>query len=198
MSRPYPVPDPVGDPLRDTMHQVAAGNEAALGALYDATSPRVYGLALHILRDRGAAEEATLDVFAQVWRSGSRYDARRGSVIAWILTLARTRAIDLLRSRMRRSELEDSLDSVLDVPDPGRGPEETSQDSSNARKLRVALASLSAEQRKAIEAAYFGGLSHSEVAHALGQPLGTIKTRIRDGLTTLRRMMAAQQEGSVS
>ncbi len=193
-----PAPEPTGDPLRATMLQVAGGDERALSRIYDATSSRVYGLALHILRDAEAAEEATLDAYTQVWRSAASYDAGRGSVIAWILTLARTRSIDLLRSRMRRMDVEASLDSVVDLPDPGPSPEETSVDILNSRKLRVALSALSREQRTAIEAAYFGGLSHSEVALALGQPLGTVKTRIRDGLTTLRRMMAAPPEGSAS
>jgi RNA polymerase sigma-70 factor (ECF subfamily) len=196
--RSRPAPEPTGDPLYETMLRIAGGDQGALSRLYDATSARVYGLALHILRDPQAAEEATLDAFTQVWRRASSYDAGRGSVIGWILTVARTRAIDLLRSRTRRRDLEDTLDSVVDLPDPGPGPEETTEDAANARKLRVALAALSHDQRTAIEAAYFGGLSHTEVAQCLGQPLGTVKTRIRDGLATLRRMMAAQQEGSAS
>lgn len=183
------------DPLALLMARVAAGQERALADLYDATSHRVYGLVLHILREREAAEEATLDVYTQIWRRGAQYDPSRGSVMGFVLTLARTRGVDLLRARVRRSGFENPLQDALDLADPGPSPEMVSRDSLAARRLHVALEALPRDQRQAIEAAYFGGLSHKEVAKSLGQPLGTVKTRIRDGLMALRRVMAIREEG---
>jgi RNA polymerase sigma-70 factor (ECF subfamily) len=171
---------------------IARRSEAALAELFDATSPRVYGLARRILRDPAAAEEATLDVYAQVWRDAGRYDSGKGSVAAWLLTLARSRAIDLLRSRERRAETEAPLEPAEAMIDDAAGPEEASLESERARQVRRALAALPADQRRALEAAYFRGLSHTEVAAALGQPLGTIKTRIRTGLLALRRALGPE------
>jgi RNA polymerase sigma-70 factor (ECF subfamily) len=176
------------------MARVAGGEEGALSALYDATSHRVYGLALRILRIKEDAEEVTLDVYAQVWRSRVPHDPERGSVVKFLLMLARTRAVDLLRSRSRRTQVEEKIDELTEIADP-QSTDLSFGDAIAARRLQVALATLPSAQRVAIEAAYFAGLSHSEVATALGQPLGTIKTRIRDGLTSLRRAMAVPEEG---
>ena len=193
---PQPVHLP-RDPLGALTVQIVAGSETAMSSLYDATSPRVFGLALRVLRDRSAAEEATLDVFTQVWRQAERYDPAKGSVIAWLLNLARSRSIDLLRSRARRIELEDGLDAAPELPDIAPGPEQSSVDADRARRIRKALAGLPEDQRKAIEAAFFGGLSHAEVALKLGQPLGTVKTRIRTGLLALRCSLLSTKEGLV-
>ncbi len=183
------------DPLGPLMARVARGDERGLAELYDATSHRVYGLALHILRERGAAEEATLDVYTQVWRRGTQYDPQRGRAIGFLLTLARNRALDLLRNRSRRPDSEETLEEVSQLADPRQDPEMAVRDVLAAQRLQVALASLPRDQRIALAAAYFGGLSHSEVAKALGQPLGTVKTRIRDGLIALRRVLAVKEEG---
>jgi RNA polymerase sigma-70 factor (ECF subfamily) len=176
------------------MSRVAAGDEAAVSALYDATSHRVFGLALRILRNREDAEEVTLDVYAQVWRSRVPHDPARGSVLGFLLMVARTRAVDLLRSRSKRGSVEERVEDLLDSDElpwvePVRG------DMLASRRLRAALASLPRKQREAIEAAYFAGLTHTEVASALGEPLGTVKTRIRDGLLALRYAMAVTEEG---
>ena len=184
---------PESDPrpgLATVVGRVAAGDERALATLYDLTSRRVFALALQILKDRGAAEEATLDVFAQAWRQAGRYDPGKGSPLGWLLNMARTRAIDLLRSRGRHAVHETVLDDAFVVRDSGDNPQEASEDADDARRVRRALVHLPAEQREALVAAYFGGLSHSEVALALGQPLGTVKTRIRSGLIHLRRLLA--------
>jgi RNA polymerase sigma-70 factor (ECF subfamily) len=161
-----------------------------MGALYDLTGRRVFALALQILRDRGAAEEATLDVFTQVWRQADRYEPSKGTPLGWLLTIARSRAIDVARTLRRHSDRETLLDEALAVPDRGSNPEDSSLDGEDARRVRSALAALSADQREALVAAYFGGLSHTEVASALGEPLGTVKTRIRSGLIHLRRLLA--------
>jgi RNA polymerase sigma-70 factor (ECF subfamily) len=144
------------------------------------------------LRERELAEEATIDVFTQVWMTAGRYDASRGSVLGWILNFARTRSIDLLRARARRAEREEPTGLPVSLSDPGPSPERALGEVERARRLRRALLKLPIEQRRAIETAYFRGLSHSEVAVELGQPLGTVKTRIRDGLTALRRSLASE------
>lgn len=174
---------------------MAVGSEAALGALYDTTSSKVFGLALRILKDRRAAEEVTIDVFMQAWRQAVRYDRDRGTVTAWLLNLARSRAIDALRSRSKQAEQETRIAPVFDLIDPAPGPEQASVDAERSRRVQHALSSLPREQRRAIEAVYFEGLSHSEAARELGHPLGTIKTRIRMGLGALRRALAQAQEG---
>ena|SRR5437867_2628300 len=192
---PGPVQVPPDDPLGPLVALVAGGSESALGSLYDAASPRVFGLALRILRDRPAAEEATIDVFSQAWRQAGRYDAEKGTVLAWLLNLARSRAIDLLRSRAKQNELETALDGTFDLSDPEPGPERSSLEEERARRVRAAMSTLPSEQRRVLEVVYFSGLSHTEAAEALGQPLGTVKTRIRMGLSALRRALATAQEG---
>lgn len=173
------------------MKGVAAGDQVALGLLYDATCRRVFGLALSILRDRDAAQEATLDVYLRVWQQARRFDPSRGRAATWLLTLAHHQAIDRLRLRRRQTMREVPLEPEFELPDPQPGPEETSRDADSARRVRLALQSIPEEQRRAIVAAYFDGLSHTEVAEALGQPLGTVKTRIRTGMAALRRALAA-------
>jgi RNA polymerase sigma-70 factor (ECF subfamily) len=184
------------DPLAELVRRAAEGEEAALAELYDATSRRVYGLARKILRDRESAEEATLDAYLQLWRQAGCYDPSRGDVLGWLLTLTRSRAIDLLRTRSRRENHEEGLARAHALSDPGWDPERASAASERAEQVRVALAALPAEQRDVIEAAYFEGLSHSEVASSLGQPLGTVKTRIRSGMSTLRRLLEEGPEGA--
>jgi RNA polymerase sigma-70 factor (ECF subfamily) len=186
---PKPEPDPKGG-LAVLVARMAAGDELALGSLYDLTCRRVFALALQILKDRGAAEEATLDVFTQAWRQAGRYEPAKGSPLGWLMTMTRSRAIDHVRTLRRHSDREFALDEAMALPDRGTNPEETSADAEDARRIRVALAAIPAEQRDALAAVYFGGLSHTEVASALGEPLGTVKTRIRSGLTRLRRFLA--------
>ena len=177
--------------LEQLLKDVAAGDQVALGCLYDATCRRVFGLALSILRDHDAAQEVTLDVYFRVWEQARRFDPSRGGAATWLLTLAHNQAIDRLRSRRRKDLRETPLEPEFDLPDPRPGPEEESCDADAARRVRVALRSIPEEQRRAIVAAYFDGLSHTEVAAALGQPLGTVKTRIRAGMAALRRTLAA-------
>jgi RNA polymerase sigma-70 factor (ECF subfamily) len=177
--------------LIDLLRRTVQRDEAAFSALYDATSRRVFGLASRILGDHGAAEEATLDAYTSVWLRASDYDAQRSAPMTWILTLTRSRAIDIWRSRARRTNKEQQgLEKVYRAQDPCPSPEGASEHTERCTQLRAALDCLPREQRVAIETAYFAGLSYAEVASALGQPLGTVKSRIRLGLTSLRRQLA--------
>jgi RNA polymerase sigma-70 factor (ECF subfamily) len=183
------------DPLRATVARMALGDEAALAALYETTSAFVYGLALRILRDRPSCEEIVVEVYAQAWKQARRYDATKGSVLTWLGMMARTRSIDLARARARFLAHESALDLDLETAEVGLpGPLERTALHEHAARVRGALQSLPREQRSLIEAAFFGGLSHTEIAAAAGQPLGTVKTRIRLGLLALRRALAPLEE----
>jgi RNA polymerase sigma-70 factor (ECF subfamily) len=174
--------------LGELVLRTADGDDAALAALYDATSALVHGLALRILGDRGAAEEVTIDVYLQVWRQADRWDPARGRPMAWLLTIARTRAID--RRRMR-SAVPPAPAAVVSTDD---GPEGASMLAQRGRIVRSALVRLSPDQRRAVELAYFGGLSHAEIARSLAEPLGTVKTRIRTAMTRLRGLLAGLEQ----
>ena len=183
------------DPLAPLVERVARGDEESLRALYDAVAPLVLGLASAILQDESEAEETLVDVFVQVWRQAERFDPARGSVVAWVAMLARTRAID--RRRRRARDVVIALPATDDrlgrhtLREPGPDPAAAFQGTQDRERMRRAVDSLPAEQRRAIEAAFYGGLSHTEVARALGEPLGTIKTRIRAGLAALRRNLSS-------
>jgi RNA polymerase sigma-70 factor (ECF subfamily) len=165
---------------------VAGGDQSALTELYDSTSRLVFGLVLRVVGDRSTAEEVLLDVYTQVWRQASTYDSKRGAPLAWMMTIARTRGIDRLRSGKYEHQNKDQLDSIGEVSASTASPEEDTVTAERRRLVRAALESLSAEQREVIELAYYSGLSHSEIALKLGQPLGTVKTRTRLGLIKLR------------
>ena len=174
------------------VRRCAEGDQQAISALYDESSRYVYGLALRILHDTADAEEITIDVFSQVWRSAGTFAAQRGSVLSWIVMLVRSRSIDRLRSssaRIRRKE--ENLDTQFSLQDEAANPEESTALSEERKRIQKALDQLPAEQRQLLELAYFNGLSHSELASRLGQPLGTVKTRIRMGMTTLREILNA-------
>lgn len=192
--------------LRALVVRVARGDEAALEALYRATIRRVLGMTFQVLGERDAAEEAAMDAYAQAWRQADRFDPERGSAITWLLTVARTRAIDLRRTRLRQRRYEvavlsqggtDGSDAQpLEVEDDEPTPPETSQLAERAEQVRRAMQALPAAQRRAIEVAFFQGLSHTDAALHLGEPLGTIKTRIRAGLMTLRRQLGCVEESA--
>ena len=183
-----PAPSPHGDNWVHLVRRTAAGEHAALAELYDNSCHLVFGLALRILGDHAAAEDAVVEVYAQAWREAKSFDGRRGTASAWLLTLTRSRAIDLLRTR-QRERAADPLDSAGDVPSALPNPEESASSAERDRSVRNALQTLSAEQRQAIELAYFSGFSHTEIALRLGQPLGTVKTRIRLGMLRLRELL---------
>jgi len=172
--------------LISLVQRIAKGDQAALAALYDGTNRLVYGLILRVLGDSSTAEEVLLDVYTQVWRQAASYDTGRGSPLAWLTTIARSRAIDRLRSGWQDQQRKEPLDLLTDRETGAASPEEMTVASERQRFVRAALASLSPEQREVIELAYYGGLSHSEIAAKLNQPLGTVKTRTRLGMMKLR------------
>jgi len=174
---------------------VAAGDQQALADLYDATSRAVYGLLLRILADAGTAEEVLLDVYTQAWRQAASYSAVRGSPMAWLTTIARSRAIDRLRRGRQERERCEPLDRAAQAAAPGASAEDDVTARERGAVVRAALAALPPEQRDVIELAYFGGLSHTEIAAERGLPLGTVKTRTRLGLTRLRETLKTAYEG---
>ena len=172
--------------------RMGAGDERALGALYDRWSPTIQSLVQHILRDAGEAEDVVEETFWQAWRQAGRYEAARGGVSTWLLTIARSRALDRLRSLRRQREetvpLGEAADGVAsEAPTPAGAAELRER----AALVAGALRELPAEQRQALELAYYSGLSQSEIAERTGQPLGTIKTRMRLAMQKLRGRLAA-------
>ncbi len=182
--------------LISLVEQVAAGDQAALATLYDTTNRLIYGLILRVLGDISSAEEVLLDVYTQVWRQAASYDAGRGTPLAWLTTIARSRAIDRLRSGWQDQQRKESLETLGDAVAEAANPEETTVASERQRLVRAALAALSPEQREVIELAYYSGLSHSEIAEKLNQPLGTVKTRTRLGMMKLREALAPMLGGN--
>ena len=158
-----------------------SGDQSALAELYDRYSSIVYAVALRVLGDTGAAEDVLQEVFLQLWRNPGAFDAARGNLGAWLAVIARNRAIDALRKRRPETDIEDVVVSVS--PDLA-GEADRSR---AAEKVRGVLGAMPSPQRSALEMAYFEGMSHSEIADKTGEPLGTIKTRIRTGLMTLRK-----------
>lgn len=173
--------------------QVAKGNESSLSELYDTTSRYVYGLAFRILADVAEAEEVTIEVFMQVWNKAAEYNPERSTPLSWLFMLTRSRAIDRLRSGAKRSKLEDSLE--MDIPTSDTNPEEATLAVERRELVRNALSKLTPQQRKAIELAYFYGLSQSEIAVRLRQPIGTVKSWMRFGMIKLREILSPFKEG---
>jgi RNA polymerase sigma-70 factor (ECF subfamily) len=181
-----PAPDqaPVLD-LGALLRLLARGDEQAFAELYDATAARVHGLVLRVIRDPSQAEEVTQEVFLQVWRTAARFDEDKGSPLAWLMTLAHRRAVDRVRAAEAVSRQDTSYHQNSHVVDHD-STAEAAEKSMEARRVRAALAELTPVQREALELAYFGGYTHSEVAVMLDLPVGTAKTRIRDGLIRMR------------
>ena len=163
---------------------VRARDESAMAALYDRYSSLVYAVALRVLGDTGAAEDVLQEIFLQLWKKPAAFDSARGSMGAWLSVIARNRSIDALRKRKPETDVEDVVLSVetnfAENADRGRA----------LVKIRTALSAMAAPQRSALEMAFFEGLTHTEIAEKTGEPLGTIKTRIRAGLLSLRTAVA--------
>lgn len=164
--------------------RIRGGDQQAMSELYDRYSNVVYGVALRVLQDAAAAEDVLQDIFMQLWRKPDAFDGSRGSLAAWLSVIARHRSIDRLRQRRPETDIEDVvIASSVDLRD------ETER-SLVIEKVRVVLDQMSPDQRKALELAYFQGLTHTEIAEKTGEPLGTVKTRIRSGLQQLRTKFA--------
>lgn len=172
------------------VQRVASGERDAIADLYDQTSHLVYSLALRILRDEPAAEDVVIEVYTHAWRMASTFEPERGSASAWLLTLTRSRAIDAMRAR-RRNRAQEPLEAAGEIQSDAPGPEDLNVAAERQRFVVGALQALGSEQREAIELAYFSGLSHSEIAARLQQPLGTVKTRIRLGMMKLREALGS-------
>jgi RNA polymerase sigma-70 factor, ECF subfamily len=170
----------------ELLQRVRMGDEQAMAQLYDRFSPVVYGAALRVLGDSAAAEDVLQDVFVQLWRNPQIFDANRGSMAAWLAVIARHRAIDQRRKRRPESDFEEVVLAV----DPGLdGLAERTEAIDHIRRV---LATMPEAQRCALEMAFFEGLTHTEIAEKTGEPLGTIKTRIRSALTTIRKALARE------
>ncbi|HXE89629.1 MAG TPA: sigma-70 family RNA polymerase sigma factor [Terriglobales bacterium] len=165
--------------------RVRGGDQSAMAELYDRYSRVVYAVALRVLGDTAAAEDVLQDVFMQLWRNPGVFDASRGTMTAWLAVIARHKAIDLQRKRRPEDDVSEVMLSVeADLDD-------AAERSRAMEKVRGVLGGLPAEQRKALEMAFFDGLTHTEIAAQLGEPLGTVKTRIRTALLALRKAIAA-------
>jgi RNA polymerase sigma-70 factor (ECF subfamily) len=175
----------------DLLRRIQAQDQQALGLLYDQLAPLVHTLILRILGDPTDAEDVLLETFWQIWHGAASYDPLRGSVEGWVITLARSRALDHLRAHKRRTLAATASPSAYPPcqPSPATIPEDCVLQGERARAVRAALAALPAEQRLVLELAYYHGLSQTEMAQCLAQPLGTIKTRVRAGLLRLRQAL---------
>jgi RNA polymerase sigma-70 factor (ECF subfamily) len=175
------TPQPIVEDDASLLALVQSGGEHAMAALYDRYSKVVYSVALRVLRDPASAEDVLQEVFMQIWRNPSSRTAARGSLGEWLAVVARNRSIDALRRRRPAVNLDDiALASPCNIADEAlRGP--------LAERARTVILQLPREQRKTLEMAFFDGLTHSEIAEMTGDPLGTVKTRIRSALLTLRK-----------
>lgn len=172
------------------VQSIAAGDQLALHALFDRAHRLVFTLIMRITANRETAEELTIDVFHDIWRSASRYDAANGTVLGWIMNQARSRAIDRLRFDNRKKRR--AGDDVHPLAEAAADPRDVIELRQQGEALRAALTALTPGERQAIEVTFFGGLTHAEAAARLNQPLGTVKTRIRSGLHKLRKVLAAE------
>lgn len=199
MTGPVPVPSDdsssqgTGTPgLADLFRRASRGDESAFAALYDATAARVHGLVLRVVRDPAQAEEVTQEVYLEVWRTASRFDPARGSALSWLMTIAHRRGVDRVRSAEATSRRDSSYhDQSQTLPHDSTA--EAATTALEAKRVRTAMQSLTDVQREALELAYFGGYTHTEVASMLDLPVGTAKTRIRDGLIRLRDTLGVAQ-----
>jgi RNA polymerase sigma-70 factor, ECF subfamily len=168
---------------------IAAGDQLALHALYERVHRIVFTLIMRITANRETAEELTIDVFHDVWRRASGYDAANGTVLGWIMNQARSRAIDRLRFESRQKRSHGGGESLVEVT---ADPRDVLEQREQGELLRAALGALTPDERQAIEMTFFSGLTYAEAAARLDQPLGTIKTRIRSGLHKLRQRLATE------
>jgi len=170
---------------QELLTRVATGDQAAFSELYDQLAPRVFGLVKRLLRDHSQSEEVTQEIFLEIWQNATRFDANKGAAVSWILTMAHRRAVD----RVRSSQSSRDRDVRIGIRD--QNPEydhvsETIEVRLEHERVEQAMSRLTELQRQAVSLAYYGGYSHSEVATMLSVPIGTVKTRLRDGMIRLR------------
>lgn len=178
--------------LTSLLRACSRGDEQAFASLYDASSSRLFGLVLRVVRDRAQAEEVLQDAFLDIWRQSARFDQDRGSALSWMMTIAHRKAVD----RVRSAEAQTRRDTAYELRETDRAYDATAEDAHrnlDAQRVRKALNTLTETQRGALELAYFGGYTHREVAVMLDLPIGTAKTRIRDGLIRLRDVMGLER-----
>jgi RNA polymerase sigma-70 factor, ECF subfamily len=187
------------DPARPLIRRMARGDELALAALYDGWAERVYSVAYWFLQDADEAADVVGETFWQAWRSAAAYDGARATGTTWLVMIARSRALDRVRARGRRTgwtTARATVEALLEQIDSGRSepPDGSPESSELGSAVASALRALPNEQREAVQLAFFGGLSHAEIAEQTGQPLGTIKTRIRLAMKKLRQGLASLRE----
>jgi RNA polymerase sigma-70 factor, ECF subfamily len=180
----------VDQDLTSTIASVAAGDQSAFASLYDVLAPSIYGVVRRVLRDPSQTDEVTQEVFVEIWRQATRFDATRGSVRTWALTIAHRRAVDRVRSEQSHRDRQ-TVAGAAAVVAPST-PEDDAIDTDDRRRAREAMATLPPAQREALELAFYDGLTHVQIADRLDVALGTVKTRIRDGLIRLRTAMGGQ------
>ncbi len=187
---PAPGPEPAPS-LADLLGRVARGDESAFGEVYDQVAPSVYGLVRRVLRDPAQSEEVTQEVMVEVWRTACRYDARRGTPRAWLMTLAHRRAVDRVRSEQVGADRE-ARAAAAEADRPYDEVAEEVTDRLERERVRRCLETLTELQEQSVRLAYYGGYTYREVARLLSTPLGTIKTRMRDGLIRLRDCLGVE------
>ncbi len=191
VSPPAPGSDTRRD-LGELLRRSGRGDEAAFAQLYDATSSRAFGLAVRVVRDPSQAEEVAQEAFLEIWRTASRFDPAKGSAVSWVLTIVHRKAVDRVRSAEASTRRDTTYHQSSQTVEHDSTAEAAAA-SMEARRVRLALDSLTEVQREALELAYFKGYTHTEVATMLDLPVGTAKTRIRDGLIRLRDTMGVGQ-----
>jgi RNA polymerase sigma-70 factor (ECF subfamily) len=185
-----PAPLPRLPDLATLVRSMAEGHQDALARLYDETSSMINGLLLRILAHPQDAEEVLLDVYMKAWKYASSYSEKRGSVQAWLLIMARNAAIDRIRQRNAQpATLSIEPEAFPELASAGATPEEASVMQERRRRVQCVLNQLPPEQREVVVLSFFGGLTHAELAERLGEPLGTVKSRVRMGLTKLRGLL---------
>ncbi|WP_336854203.1 ECF RNA polymerase sigma factor SigK [Sinomonas albida] len=177
-----------GPDIDELMARVACGDQGAFGSLYDALAPLVHGLVLRVVRDPAQSEEVTQEVFLEVWQQAKRFDADRGRARAWITVMAHRRAVDRVRAAQAAAD-RDLREGIKEFRESYDDVEHRVEVALESERVHRALESLTEVQRQAIRLAYYGGYTYGEVADALGLPLGTVKTRIRDGMIRLRDVL---------
>ena len=189
---PHSTPAPGDDADVSLVRRMAGGDADALGAFYDRWAAQVQAAVLAIVRDRADAEDVVEEAFWQAWRQAARFDGARGTVASWLLTIARSRAMDRSRALLRRRET--AVDDAMELESAAPDPSEQAAAAERRSAVAAALHGLPKPQREVIEMAYFGGLSQTEIAASIGQPLGTVKTRARLAMQKLRERLAPLRE----